>query len=172
MSSETGGDPDADAGADSDTGSDRAEERGVLDRFDDDPDLGPEDVEAVVSPDEIRAAREAVAEVHVADPVKEYILDVVAATRDRPAVEYGASPRASLAFLDAGKARAALRGRGYVIPDDVKALAHPVLRHRLVLSADAELGERSVDAVIEDVLGDVATPSADAEFAAPSTTGG
>ena len=148
---------------------DRAEERGVLDRFDDEPELGPEDIEAVVSPDEVRTAREAVADVHVADPVKEYILDVVAATRDSTAVEYGASPRASLAFLDAGKARAALRGREYVIPGDVKALARPVLRHRLVLSAEAELGERSPDAVIGSLLDDVPTPSADAEFAAAST---
>ncbi len=151
---------------------DRETERGVLDRFDEQPGLGPEDVEAVVSATDIQAAREAVTAVHVAEPVKAYILDVVGATRESSAVEYGGSPRASLALLNGTKAWAALRGRDYVIPDDVKALARPTLRHRLVLSAEAELGERSADAVVEEILEDVRPPSADAEFAAVPETGG
>ena len=137
---------------------DRDVERQLLDRFDDQPDLGPSSIEQVVSPEELAAAREAVTDVHVADPVREYILDVVRATRNSPDVEYGASPRASLAFLNAGKAAAAIDGRDYVIPDDVKELAYPILRHRLVLSTDAELGGESVDDLITGFLETVPVP--------------
>jgi MoxR-like ATPase len=137
---------------------DRDVERRLLDRFDAEPGLGPSSIEQVVTSEELAAAREAVTDVHVADPVREYILDVVRATRDSPDVEYGASPRASLAFLNAGKAAAAIDGRDYVIPDDVKALAHPVLRHRLVLSTDAELGGESVDDLITGFLETVPVP--------------
>jgi len=63
--------------------------------------------------------------VHVADPVKEYILDLVAATRESPDVRHGASPRAALGFISTAKGRAAIHGREYVIPDDVKTLGHP-----------------------------------------------
>jgi MoxR-like ATPase len=99
-----------------------------------------------------------VADVYVDGSVKEYILDICAATRASADVEYGASPRASLAFLNAGKARAAIHGRDYVIPDDVKALAHPILRHRLVLETDAELSNVSADDVVDDVLNTVVPP--------------
>lgn len=144
----------------------RSEERGVLDQFDAEPNLGPDDVEGVMASADLRDARAVVTSVHVAEPVKEYILDIVAATRARDAVEYGASPRASLAFLNAAKANAALDGREYVIPDDVKTSANPVLRHRLVLSAEAELGERSADAVITEIVDTVAAPSA--QFMTPA----
>lgn len=137
----------------------------MLDRFDVDPNLGPDDVEGVVAPADLRDARAAVADVHVAEPVKEYILDIVAATRAHDAVEYGASPRASLAFLNAAKASAALDRRGYAIPADVKAFTNPILGHRLVLNAEAELGERSTGAVITKIVETVAAPSA--QFVAP-----
>ncbi|MFB6104735.1 MAG: AAA family ATPase, partial [Halobacteriaceae archaeon] len=133
----------------------REEEAELLDRFDAEPDLGPGTVEPVVDADTLAAARATVADVHVADAIDEYILDVVAATRDHDAVDYGASPRASLAFLSAGKAHAAIRGRAYVIPDDIKALAHPVLAHRLVLGTDAELTDRSASDVVDEVMGSV-----------------
>ena len=139
----------------------RDEERSLLDEFDAVPDLGPEAVERVVTGAELRELRERVREVHVAPPVKEYVLDVVAATRESPDVRHGASPRASLAFLNAGKARAAIHGRDYVIPDDVKALAAPILVHRLVLSTDAELSDVTARDVIEDVLGTVEPPGSE-----------
>jgi len=147
----------------------REEEAEILDRFDADPELGPGDVEPVVDAAAIAAARSTVAEVHVADAVTDYILDVVAATRESPAVAYGASPRASIALLTAGKARAAIHDREYVIPDDVKALAQPVLAHRLVLSTDAELGDRDPADVVADLLGSVPVP--DGDVTAPAADG-
>ncbi|QLG27439.1 MoxR family ATPase [Halorarum halophilum] len=138
---------------------DRAMERQLLDRFDKDPTLGPETAGQVVDKATFLAAREAVEEVHVSEPVREYILDIVAATRDSPNVEHGGSPRATLAFLNAGKARAAIRGRDYVIPDDVKTLARPVLAHRLVLSTEAELGGESPVNIVDRLVNTVDAPS-------------
>jgi MoxR-like ATPase len=138
---------------------DREEETTLLDRFDSDPGLGPDQVERVVTAEQLGAARAAVEAVHVSDAVKEYILDVVAATRESPDLEHGGSPRASLAFLNAGKARAAIHGRNYVIPDDVQALADPVLNHRVVLSTDAELSDVDAREVVTDIIGRVAVPA-------------
>jgi len=154
---------------------DHDEEREILDRFDDAPNLGAADVAEVVSAGEVTDAREAVADVHVEDPVKEYILDVVAATREHPDVEHGGSPRATLALLNGGKAKAAIEGREYVIPDDVKALAEPALVHRLVLHTEAQLGDVAPEDVVEDVLGEVpppGSPAADTGEVAVSSDGG
>ncbi|WP_435079129.1 AAA family ATPase [Halococcus sp. AFM35] len=151
---------------------DREEGRRLLDRFDDEPDLGPGDIEQVATADELLEARAAVTEVYVDDTVKEYVLDIVAATRNSPNVEYGASPRATLAFLDAAKARAAIHGREYVIPDDVKALLEPVLAHRLVLSTDASLGDISATDVLADIENGVEPPGSDATTPAPTPDGG
>lgn len=140
----------------------RADERELLDRFDNSPDLGPAALDAVVDKSDVLAARETVAAVHVADAVKEYVLDLVAASRTEPAVEHGASPRATLAFQDAAKARAAIEGREYVIPDDVKALAEPVLAHRLVLHADADLNDVSQLDAVERIIDEVDPPGSDA----------
>ena len=137
---------------------DRETESELLDRFDADPDLGPENVEQVVTPEDVVEAREAVRQVFVSDAVKGYILDLVAGTRESPDTEHGASPRASIAFLNASKARAAVDGREYVIPDDVKSLAEPVLAHRLVLSTDAELGDVSSTEVVREVVASVTPP--------------
>lgn len=137
----------------------RAVEKRLLDRFDDDPGMGPETVSQVVTAEDVLDARETVAEVHVSDGVKEYVLDLVAATRESPDLDHGGSPRASLAFLNATKARAAIRGREYVIPDDVKALAKPVLVHRLVLSTDATLSDVTASDVVEAVLDRIEAPS-------------
>ncbi|TKX71218.1 MoxR family ATPase [Halorubrum sp. GN11GM_10-3_MGM] len=143
----------------------RADERTVLDRFDETPALGAEDVTQAVETSEIQAASDAVTDVFVADPVKEYILDIVAETRSASALRYGGSPRATLAFLAGSKARAAIRGRSYVIPDDVKALAEPVLVHRVIRTTDAELSDRTVTEIIQAVVDGVSPPSADASFA-------
>jgi MoxR-like ATPase len=151
---------------------DENEERALLDAFDDQPELGPEDVEQVVTADELRAARESVSEVHVSNLIKEYILDLVAETRSSPDVRHGGSPRASLAFLNAGKARAAIHGREYVIPDDIKALAQSVLAHRLVLSTDADLSDVDARDVVEEVLEDVEPPGTDADQQPVATVDG
>jgi len=140
----------------------REQESELLDQFDDAPELGPEVAERVVTSAEIRDTREAVASVYVDDRIKAYVLDVVGATRDRADLEYGASPRASLAFLDTAKARAAVHGRDYVIPDDIKALAEPILAHRLVRSTDAELSDISHVDIVADILAQVEPPAAEA----------
>jgi MoxR-like ATPase len=134
-------------------------EKRLLDRFDEHPGIGPDTVSKVVGPKDIVEAREVVTDVYVSDGVKEYVLDLVAATRESPDVEHGGSPRASLAFLNTTKARAAVRGREYVIPDDVKALAKPVLIHRLVLSTDATLSDVTASEVVEEILDRVEPPN-------------
>lgn len=139
----------------------RDDERALLDQFDVDPELGPTEIGQTVEPADVVAAREEVAAVHVAEPVKEYILDIVAATREHEDVRHGASPRGSLTLLDGAKARAAITGRDYAIPDDVKGLAESVLVHRLVLGTEAELGGVSPTDVVADVLGSVDAPSAE-----------
>jgi MoxR-like ATPase len=139
----------------------RQQEQELLDRFDEDPGLGPGTAERVVTKEGLLAARETVASVYIDDRIKEYVLDIVGATRNRPDLEYGASPRASLAFLDTSKARAALHDRDYVIPDDVKTLAQPILAHRIVRSTDAELSNISHAEIVTDVLSEVSSPSAE-----------
>ncbi|MDS0475730.1 MoxR family ATPase [Natrinema sp. 1APR25-10V2] len=139
----------------------RTAERELLDRFDDAPNLGADDVSQVIEPQSIADARRTVQHVHVAPPVKEYALDLVTATREHASVSYGASPRASLAFLNGSKARAAIHGRDYVIPDDVKALAEPVLRHRLVLNTDAELSAIEPTDVVAEIVDAIEPPGAD-----------
>jgi MoxR-like ATPase len=136
----------------------RENERKVLDRFDTDATLDAESIDAVLSAREVGELREQVRAVHVASPVKEYILDIVTSVRENENVEVGASPRAALTLLNTAKARAAIHDREYVIPDDVKSLALPALRHRLVLSTEADLGGITADDVVEGVLASVAPP--------------
>ena len=130
----------------------RDDERQLLDRFDDEPDLDATAIRPVTTPSEIAARKETVAGVHVAPPIKEYVIDVIDETREHPAVKHGASPRASINFLDAAKAHAAIRSRGYVIPDDLKAIAGRVLTHRLVLETDAGLRGTDPAAVVDEAV--------------------
>ncbi|WP_322795761.1 MoxR family ATPase [Tepidiforma sp.] len=95
---------------------------------------------------------------HVAPPVRRYVVQLVRATREDPAFELGASPRASLALFRTARARAALDGRDYVLPDDVKQMAPYVLGHRLILSTQARLRGRSADEVLAEVLQRVPVP--------------
>jgi MoxR-like ATPase len=135
----------------------------LMDRFDGTPELGAEDISQVLSTEEIVAARETVTDVYVDDSVKSYIREVVAATRRSGALEHGASPRATLTFMRSAKARAAINGRDYVISDDVKALAEPVLAHRVSLSTDAELSDRSASEIVGELLETVTPPGGAAE---------
>ena len=107
----------------------------------------------------IATLREAVRAVHVGDAVRAYIVAIARATRGRPGVELGASPRAAVALFRAAQARAAIRGRQHVLPDDVKAQAPAVLRHRLFLDADAQMRGRTSAAVIAEVLAGVPVPA-------------
>jgi MoxR-like ATPase len=101
---------------------------------------------------------EAVRGVHVSDPVRRYVVDLVAATRTHPELRLGASPRATLHLLRAAKAAAALAGREYVLPDDVQQLAVPVLAHRLLPTAQAQLGRQSTEHFVHDILRRTSVP--------------
>ncbi|HEU5353579.1 MAG TPA: MoxR family ATPase [Actinocrinis sp.] len=139
----------------------RDEEIAVLRRHADgfDPrQLAAAGVKAVAGRAEIEAARDAVRKVTVTPDVLGYITDIVRATRTAPALSVGVSPRGGTALLAASRAWAWLSGRDYVSPDDVKALARPVLRHRVRLRPESELEGVSTDAVIDGVLGNVAVP--------------
>ncbi|HVR88582.1 MAG TPA: MoxR family ATPase [Candidatus Limnocylindria bacterium] len=103
--------------------------------------------------------RDAVREVRVGDAVRTYVAAIARASRDVPGVELGASPRASIALFRAAQAHAAIRGRDYVLPDDVKRQAPAVLRHRLFLDADAQMRGRTSAAVVTDLLARVPVPA-------------
>ena len=138
---------------------DRQTEATLLDAFDTDPARSAADVTAVVSDTDVSRARRTVGETFVTEAVRDYILDIVHGTRTNADITHGASPRAAIALLQASKARAATRGRAYVIPDDPKALATRVLAHRLVLSTEAELSDVAPEQVVRDVLDAVTAPT-------------
>jgi len=106
----------------------------------------------------VRAMRAAVRDLHLADEMADYIVDLVRATRDHAAVLHGGSPRAATMLASASRARAALDGRDFVLPDDVKALYLPVLRHRIILSAGAEVEGQTPDRVLGNILTSIAAP--------------
>jgi len=109
-------------------------------------------VEQVLTRDEIREAQDFVREVPIAQDLRDRAIDLVRATRETDAIEFGASPRASMALVVAAKARAFLRGRNHVAAEDVEALAAPVLRHRIILDFRAERDGQTPDDVIESLL--------------------
>ncbi len=113
---------------------------------------------AITSREEVRALQAAVEEVHVDPAVEGYMVDIVAATRAHNQVEIGASPRGSLALLKASRARAALAGRDFVTPDDVKAVALPALAHRVLLKPDPWIRGVRTTSVVTDVLAQVPVP--------------
>jgi MoxR-like ATPase len=116
-------------------------------------------LEAVTDAQEVAELIEICKTVHAAPALQRYIVDLVRATRDHPAVELGGSPRASLALLRASRALAAVGGRDYAVPDDVKQLAHPVLTHRLILTPEAQMRELTPDSVISELLDSVPIPT-------------
>lgn len=119
---------------------------------------GVDNVETVCSGDDVRWLIEAARQVHVSDAVRRYITTLVQATRDVGELELGASPRAGLALIRAGRVRAAAEGREYLAPDDVKALAVNVLAHRLVLAPDSAFAGRAAADVVEDLVDRIPVP--------------
>jgi MoxR-like ATPase len=115
-------------------------------------------VTSVAKKKQLAAAVAAVANVRLTDDVINYVVDLVRATRENPLFETGASPRAAAMMAAAGRASAALDGRDYVIPDDIKELALPALRHRVILSPVAEIEGRSADELIRDVIEQTEAP--------------
>jgi MoxR-like ATPase len=117
-----------------------------------------DELPAVVQVTELNQMQRLCREVHVADAVEEYIVRLVRATRLHASIELGASPRGTLALYHAAQAFAALNGRSYVLPDDVKHLAPAVLTHRLITSAQSRLRGRGTQDVLADVLASVPAP--------------
>jgi len=107
---------------------------------------------------DVLAMRRVVADIRLSDEIVDYVVDLVRATRGRPALVAGASPRAANMLATASRAHAAVQGRGFVIPDDVKALALPVLRHRVVLAPGAEIEGMTADAAVLRVVEEVEAP--------------
>ncbi len=117
-----------------------------------------DDLEPVTDAAEIRKLIQIVTGVYVSDAVKRYSVAVTAATRASSELSLGASPRATLHLVRAAKAKAAIAGRDYVIPDDVRALAQPVLAHRLLPSAESAMSGRQTTNILEAILGEVPVP--------------
>jgi MoxR-like ATPase len=129
---------------------DKAEEVRILERFQEaDP---YQSLEAVAAPGDISELQKLRRTIRVSKPIREYIADIVRLTRDDRAIQFGASPRASLGLMRAGQALAALRERDYVLPDDIKHLTHPVLTHRLILAEEERLKGKSTDRLIEKLI--------------------
>jgi MoxR-like ATPase len=118
-------------------------------------------LQPVVDRDTLLEMQEATEEVYVDESIRRYCVDVVAATRTSESTAVGASPRGSLALLKLARCRAALSGRDYVLPDDVKAIAVPALAHRLVLRPELWVQRISADDVVRRLLDGVPTPSAE-----------
>jgi len=117
-----------------------------------------DEIDAITNARTLLAMIETAKQVHVAESLNTYIVDLVSATRQTSELALGASPRASLALLRASRAFAAAEGRDYVIPDDVKALARSVLAHRLIVSPEADMSGRTAGDVVDDLLDQVAIP--------------
>ena len=142
----------------------REEEREIVERI---AVTGAAPTAAVVEPADIIKARELCKSIYIDRKLKDYILDLVFATREpekaglaelKPLIRFGASPRASINLTTAARAMAFLRRRGFVIPEDVKELAADVLRHRIMLSYEAEAEEMTTDDVIQKILASVEVP--------------
>ncbi len=113
---------------------------------------------AVVAAGALMRARDTIAQIKLSDALTDYLVDVIRATRQHASLEVGASPRAATMLAAAARALAALQGRDFVIPDDVKSLALPVLRHRVILSPGAEIEGLTADRVLGEILDQTAAP--------------
>jgi MoxR-like ATPase len=142
----------------------RDEEKEILRRMSAAP---PAPLEKVATTADIIGARNEIAAIYTDDKIADYIVDLVTATRDpaayglarlAPLIEYGASPRATIYLAQCGRAHAWLRGRGYVLPDDIKAIGADVLRHRIITSYEAEAEEISADEIVTRIFEAVEVP--------------
>src|SRR4051812_38333610 len=120
--------------------------------------LDKADIQPLADPAAISSCRHEIRGMRMEAGVQKYVVDIVRRSRTHPTILYGASPRASVALLLCSKALAAIRGRDFVTPDDIRDVAPPVLRHRLALRAEAELDGATSDAVISDILKTVEVP--------------
>lgn len=119
-----------------------------------------EEIDQVVSVEELLEAQKAIKEIYIDHQVKEYIIEVVRQTREHPDVYLGASSRGGLAIYRLGQARAAMFGRDFVLPDDVKALAGAALSHRIIVGPAARIKDVEPDAIVQEILDSVPVPGA------------
>jgi MoxR-like ATPase len=133
------------------------EEIAILERFrEKDPLI---DLEAVANPEQVAALQHARKGIHISHPIREYITNVVRATRNSTSLRLGASPRGSLGLMRAGQALAALRDREYVLPDDIKSLVIPVLAHRLILKEEERLRGETPERLLEEIIRQMPVPA-------------
>ena len=125
-----------------------------------------ESLQRIVSVEELLEAVEEIREVYVSPAIQKYIIDLVGRTRQSGDVYLGASPRGSISLFRAGQARAALQGRDHVLPDDIKALAVPVLGHRVIVSPAARLRELSADRIVQEIIYTAPVPGGDYQVTA------
>ena len=117
-----------------------------------------DDLDSVAGVEDLMGAQQAVKEIHVSQAIEQYIVDLVDGTRNHPEITLGASPRGSLGLYRVSQARAWIRSRDYVLPDDVKALALTVLSHRMIISPKARLRELQPEELLEELLLEVPVP--------------
>ena len=142
----------------------KKEEKEILERMA----MGREiEVHHVIGPDQILELRQLMHQIYVDEKIKDYILDLVFATREpqqyklealKPLISYGASPRASIMLMLASKAHAFIRGRGYVTPDDVKQIGMDVLRHRVIVTYEAEAEEMTSEHIVKKIFDQIEVP--------------
>ena len=123
-----------------------------------------EDLQAVVSAEEILACQQAVRSVRVDEKLNRYIVELIRQSREHPDVLLGGSPRASLALYRSSQALAAIRGQAFITPDDVKRLAAAVLGHRIILKPESRLRKVTASSVVENLLESVPVPTSGARF--------
>jgi MoxR-like ATPase len=142
----------------------KAEEREIMDRMA--TTVALTTIQPVITPKDVMEAREVVDSIYLDDKIKDYIVDIVFATREPKAfgldiedfIEYGASPRATIYLAMASKAQAFLEGRGYVTPQDVKSIGPDILRHRVIITYEAEAEELTSDDIVQKVFDHVEVP--------------
>lgn len=120
-----------------------------------------DDLGEVVSAAEILAAQQAIRQIHVEDRLRRYLLEIVHGTRMHDDIQLGASPRASIALFRTGQTLAALQGRNFVLPDDIKRMVQPVLGHRVILRPESRLRKVTTAAVLHEIVSDVRVPVPD-----------
>jgi MoxR-like ATPase len=118
------------------------------------------ELQQVVSAEDLVAAQTAIRNTYVGNEVKQYIVNIVTATRNQPEIYLGASPRGALALYRAAQARAAMAGRDHVIPDDVKALAEPTLAHRIIVGPQARIKDITAGRLLQNLLNAIPIPGA------------
>jgi MoxR-like ATPase len=116
-------------------------------------------LETVVDAEDLLACQQAIKDIRVDDKVRQYLMQIVHDTRDHEELSLGASPRASIALFRSSQALAALRGRKFVTPDDIKRVAGPILNHRVILKPESRLRKVTAAHVIEEVVSEIAVPT-------------